>query len=154
MSLTRVTLLHIEGQAQHWLRFGQPCREGIIDRRRRHVWFRPGDRFGYIRWRSNGHGTIHSQIWIVVAARPGAPVTSVPGVVPGGDLLLHLSGWPKVKAALAAIDQLDTLSIDPADAAPDHWRQVHASLLIGLTPRSYSRARHRAWQKRTALLSC
>lgn len=154
MTLTRVTLVHIEGVVQQWLRFGRPCREAIIDRRRRHLWFAPGDRLAYVSWRANGHGTVLSRIVILAAARPGAPLTTTPGIAPGGEMLLQLSGWPRVRAALAAVDQVDGLSLDPADAAPDHWRQVHARLAIGLRPRLYDLARHAAWRRRAALTPC
>ena len=46
---------------------------------------------------------------------------------------------------LQAIDAVEALGIDPADAAPDHWRHVHNRLAAGDEPRPYSREQHRAW---------
>ena len=55
------------------------------------------------------------------AVGPGEPFSTVPRVRPGGESLLHLSGWQKVEKVLQVIDAIEALGIDPADAAPDHW---------------------------------
>ena len=39
---------------------------------------------------------------------------------------------------LQAIDAVEALGIDPADAAPDHWRHVHNRLAAGHEPRPYT----------------
>ena len=70
---------------------------------------------------------------------------------PGGESLLHLSGWPTVEKVLQAIDVVAALGIDPADAAPDHWRHVHNRLSAGEQPRPYSLNRHQAWLNRRKL---
>jgi Protein of unknown function (DUF2840) len=64
---------------------------------------------------------------------------------------LRQSGWRKVETVLQAIDAIETLGVDPADAAPDHWRHVHNRLLAGEQPRPYTIARHRAWLQRRKL---
>jgi hypothetical protein len=38
----------------------------------------------------------------------------VPYVRPGGEVLLRLSGWPKVERALQIVDAVEALGIDPA----------------------------------------
>ena len=68
-----------------------------------------------------------------------------------GQSLLRLSGWPKVEKVLHAIDGTEALGIDPADAAPDHWRHIHNRLSVGEQPRPYSRSRHEAWLHRRKL---
>ena len=75
----------------------------------------------------------------------------MPDVAPGGESLLRLSGWPKVEAALVAIDAVEGIGIAAEDACPDHWRHVHHRLTAGLTPRGYSAGRHDAWLKRRAI---
>ena len=70
---------------------------------------------------------------------------------PGGESLLHLSSWRKVEKVLQAIDAVEALGIDPADAAPDHWRHVHNRLSVGEKPRPYTRSRHQAWLSRRRL---
>ncbi len=82
---------------------------------------------------------------ILRAAPPGGPISTVPGVTPGGEILLRLASWPKVQRVLEAIDIIEALGIDPKDAAPDHWRHVHNRISVGEKPRAYGRARHRAW---------
>lgn len=142
---TRVDLLHLEGRIERWVRFGRVADEEILDRRRRAFWFDAGQVFAFVRWASNDYGTAVSRIDILRACGPGEPVTTVPGVTPGGDVLLRLSGWPKVEAALAAIDQVESLGVDPVDACPDHWRHVHNRLTAGDAARAYAPDRHRAW---------
>jgi hypothetical protein len=43
---------------------------------------------------------------------------------------------------------VEALSINPADAGPDHWRNLHNLLLAGKPSRRYSREQHRAWLQR------
>jgi Protein of unknown function (DUF2840) len=72
----------------------------------------------------------------------------VPYVRPGGDILLRLSGWPKVERVLQLIDAVEALGIDPADAAHDYWHHVHNRLSVNEAPRAYTRSRHQAWLHR------
>ena len=122
-----------------------------LDSQRRIVSFAPGSVFAFIRWASNDYGTILSKIDVLRAVAPGEPCSTVPHVRPGGESLLHLSGWPKVEKVLQAIDAVEALGIDPADAAPDHWRHIHNRLSVGEQPRPYSRSRHQAWLHRRKL---
>lgn len=149
--LTHVHLTWIEGRLEQWIRFGKVAGERIIDRRRRVVSVRAGDIFAFVRWRSNGFGTIQSRLDIVVPVAPGIAYSTVPGVDPGGDILLRLSGWPKIERALQAIDAVEANAVDPCDAAPDHWRHIHNRLAAGMAPRPYSAERHRAWLLRREL---
>ncbi|MBN9511060.1 MAG: DUF2840 domain-containing protein [Alphaproteobacteria bacterium] len=151
--LTQVELTWFEGRIEHWIRFGHDCGETIVDRRRRHLAFPPGSVFAFVRWASNDFGTIISRIDIVRAIAHGEAYQTLPFVRPGGDILLRISGWPKVERVLKAIDAVEVLGIDPADAAPDHWRHVHNRLIAGYEPRPYDRAQHRAWLLRRGLAS-
>ena len=72
----------------------------------------------------------------------------MPCVTPGGELLLRLSGWPKVEAALRSIDIVESYGIATEDVCPDHWRHVHNRLTAAMEPRPYTPARHAAWLKR------
>lgn len=153
-SRTRVELLHIEGKIERWIRFGRPADEEILDRRRRALWFDPDTLFAFVRWAANDYGTAVSRVDIVRACAPGEPITTVPGITPGGEALLRLSGWPRVEQVLRAVDQIDTLGIDPADACPEHWRHVHNRILAGEPPRAYALARHQAWLQRRSFEPC
>ena len=150
---TTVDLLWIEGQIERWLRFGRDAGDRIVDRRRRLVTFRSGAIFAFVRWASNDFGTALSRIDIVRAVAPGETYSTVPFIAPGGDILLRSHGWPKVQRVFAAIDAIETLGIDPADAAPDYWRHVHNRLSVGQPPRAYRRDRHAAWLLRRAVQS-
>ena len=149
--MTTVDLLWVEGQIERWLRFGRDAGDQIIDRRRRIVSFRPGAIFAFVRWASNDFGTALSSINILRAIDRGDAYATIPFVEPGGDILLHIRGWPKVQRVFAAIDAVEALDIDPADAAPDYWRHVHNRLSVGDAPRAYSRDRHAAWLLRRAV---
>ncbi|ALR20938.1 DUF2840 domain-containing protein [Sphingobium baderi] len=149
---TRVDLLWIEKKIERWIRFGRPIEDQILDRRRRRLGFAPDSIFAFVRWASNDFGTVVSRIDILRAVSPGEPHQTVPGVIPGGDSLLRVSGWPKVQRVFEAIDAVDALGIDPADVAPDHWRHVHNRLAARETPRPYTLKRHRAWIARKGSL--
>lgn len=150
-ALTEVELTWIEKRYEQWLRFGRIAAERIVSRRTRIVAFRSGAIFALVRWAANDYGTVHSRIDIVQAVAAGEPYTTVPFVKPGGELLLSITGWPKVEQVLRAIDAVEAAGVDPCDASPDHWRHVGARIAIGAVPRPYGRERHEAWLKRKAL---
>ena len=149
--LTRVELFWVEGQREHWLRFGAPVADRIIDRRRRSLTFTAGQVFAFVRWASNDYGTASSRLDIVRCIGSGEPWTTLVHVEPGGDILLSVKGWPKVQRVFALVDVIEASSIDPCDVAPDHWRHIHNRLAAGEPPRDYSAARHAAWLKRRTL---
>jgi hypothetical protein len=146
--LTTVDLVWEEGRREHWIRFGRAAGEVILDRRSRRLTYAPGTVLALVRWASNDIGTKLSRIDILRAVGAGEGFSTIPGVQPGGDSLLRLSGWPKVKAAFDVIDAVEDLGVAPAEAAPDYWRHVHHRLLTGMTPDPYALPRHRAWRLR------
>ena len=64
---------------------------------------------------------------------------------------LRVDSWPKVERVLQAIDAIETLGIDPADAAPECWRHLHNRLAAGHEPRPDTRDQHAAWLKRRSV---
>ena len=146
--LTHVELLWLEKRIENWIRFGHAAQEQILDRRRRILSFAPGNSFAFVRWMSNDYGTVVSRIDIVRAVAPGRRYATVPYVQPGGDILLRLSGWPKVERVLQLVDAVEALGVDPADVAPDYWHHVHNRLSVNEVPRTYTRSRHQAWLHR------
>jgi hypothetical protein len=143
--LTQVELIWLKNRIEHRIRFGRHVEEEIIDRRRRVLSFAPGSIFAFVRWASNDYGTVVSRIDILRAVSPGERYSTIPHVRPGGDILLRVTGWPKVERVLQAIDAVEALGIDPADAALEHWRHIHNRLAVGEKPRPYTRSRHQAW---------
>ena len=144
-AFTEVELIHLEGEVERWVRFGRARHERIIDRRRRVHALAPGAVLAFVRWASNDYGTAASRIDVLRAAAAGEPFSTVPFVTPGAEILLRISGWPKVAQVLAAIDQVEALRIGAEDACPDHWRHVGNRITAGEVPRAYTRERHAAW---------
>jgi hypothetical protein len=151
IALTHVELTWIEKKIERWLRFGRRAEEKILDRRRSISSFRAGSIFAFVRWASNDFGTIVSRMDVVRAVEPGAHYQTLPFVRPGGEILLRVDGWLKVERVLLAIDAVEALDIDPADAAPEHWRHLHNRLAVGDEPRAYTREQHAAWLKRRSV---
>lgn len=149
--ITTVELTWVEQSTERWIRFGAPVLDQILDRRRRLLSFAADSVFAFVRWASNDYGTVLSRLDIVRAVRPGEAYSTLPCVAPGGELLLHLGGWPKVRACLELIDAVENLGVDPCMVAPDYWRHAHNRLVAGHAPRAYSLARHRAWLLRRRL---
>ncbi|MBS0989435.1 DUF2840 domain-containing protein [Acetobacter okinawensis] len=150
-ALTTVELTWIEKRIEHWVRFGHPVEDRILDRRRRLMSFTPDSVFAFIRWATNDFGTVVSCIDIVRAVGASETCQTVPFVRPGGESLLRQTGWPKVRRVLEAIDGVEALGIDPATACPDHWRHLHHRLAAAQEPRPYTRERHAAWLRRGAV---
>jgi len=150
-TLTDVKLLHDEGRTEHWIRFGRYAEEHILDRRRRVLRFPAASIFAFVRWASNGYGTVLSRIDILRAVDDGEPFSTIPFVRPGGEVLLRISGWPKVERVHHAIDAVEALGIDATDASPEHWRHVGNRLAAGEEPRLYTLEAHRAWLARRRL---
>ena len=151
--LTHVELTWVKQRIETWIRFGHIAEEQVIDRQHRLVSFAADSIFAFVRWASNDYGTIVSRVDILRAVHPGERYSTVPFVRPGGESLLRLSGWPKVETVLQAIDSVETLGIDPADAAPEHWRHIHSRLFVGEQPQPYTHRRHQAWLRRRKLCS-
>lgn len=152
-ALTEVGCSWIEGRFEQWIRFGRVASERIVDRRTAIKCFRPGAIFAFVQWRSNDFGTISSSIVIMRAVDVGEAYSSYPGIRPGGDCLLDIHGWPKVRQVLGAIDAVDAAGVDACDASPDHWRHVGNRIGAGLPFRPYTAERHAAWLRRKALES-
>ena len=151
--LTHVELLWIKKQVENRIRFGRSVDQHIIDRQWRVVSFEAGSIFAFVRWAGKEYGTTISRIDILRTVAPGERYITVPYVRPGGESLLQISGWPKVEKVLQAIDAIEALAIDPADAAPEHWQHVHNRVSVGERPRPYTKTRHQAWLHRRKLIS-
>lgn len=150
-SLTFVELTWHRQRIENRIRFGRTTGQQILDRHRRVVSFAPGSIFCFVRWMANEYGTILSRADIVRAVAAGERYQTLPYVRPGGEILLRTNGWAKVERVLHAIDAVEALGIDPADAAPDYWHHVHNRLSVNETPRAYTRTRHQACLKRRGI---
>ena len=144
--LTRVELAFYPEHLNHWLRFGAPDRTEVLDRRRSLAFFKPGEVFGYVRWRANEYGTQDWRFAVIRASAPSLLVSRFPGVAPGGETLLSAVGNTKVKRALLQIDALEAGGFEPAEVSPAYYRHVHNRIAAGEAIRAYSQNQHEAYQ--------
>lgn len=149
--MTSVELTWIAKRVEHRIRFGRPESSQRIDRNRRVAAFAPGAIFAFVRWGANDYGTVISRVDIVRTVAAGEPYQTLPFVRPGGDILLRINTWPQVERVLHAIDAVEALGIDAADASPGYWRHLHNRLTAAAAPRPYTLAQHRAYQLRSRL---
>ena len=149
-SLTEVELTSIEGCLEQWIGFGRIAATLMRGRSTSVAAFRPGATFAFVRWTSNDYGIVHSSIAIVTEVAADQPYAPLSFIRPGGYILLRFDEWPNVQLVLEAIDAIDTVGIDPCDAAPDHWRQVGNCIAAGLPFRPYGADRHAVWLRRRA----
>lgn len=145
---TLVQLTWRENRIEQRIRFGRIAEEQRIDHHHRIVGFDPDTIFAFVRWAASDYGTVVSRIDILRTVAPGEGYQTLPLVRPGGEILLRIHGWPKVRTVLGAIDTIERLGIDPADVAPDHWRHIHNRLTADEPFRTYGQEQHRAWLKR------
>jgi hypothetical protein len=150
--LTHVEIHWHKGAREDWFKFGKPAASRIVDRHVRSESYAPEQVFALVRWAANEHGTIRSSLDIVRAVARGKAYTTLAQVDPGGEILLAVSGWPKVAQVFRQIDAIEASGIDPCDVAPDYWRHVHNRLAIAAKPRTYTSERHRAWLARRRVL--
>jgi len=142
---TRVEIAFYPEHLNHWLRFGATDAQQDLDRRRSLALFKPGRVLGYVRWRANEYGTQEWRFTIVRTAEPSLLLSRIPGVCPGGEVLLLVTGNTKVKRALLQIDVLEADGFDPADVSPAYYRHVHNRIAAGQPVRAYSRDQHAAY---------
>ena len=148
---TQVELTWIEKKVERWLRFGRPAEETILDRRTRFAGFAPWVGSAFVRWASNDFGTVVSRIDVVPGAvAPGEPAhQTLPFVRPGGEILLHVSGWPKVERVLQAIDTVEALGVlIPSRPRLNSGLRLNNRLAAGFEPGAYTRNQHEAWSSR------
>ena len=146
--LTRVAVHFLPEFLNDSLRFGDARQTAYLDRRRAFRYFAPGQVFAYIRWEANEYGTRDWRIFVARAGDAALPLDRIPGITPGGELLLHLKGGDRVKKVLAAIDAVEALGLDAAGIAPDYWIYLQNRILARLPIRPYTIEQHRAYLAR------
>jgi len=135
---TRVEIAFYPEHLNNWLRFSAPDKQHDLDRRRSLALFRPGQVFGYVRWRANEYGTQEWRFTVVQTAEPSRFLSRIEGVTPGGEVLLLATGNTRVKRALLQIDRLEADGFDPAEVSPTYYRHVHNRIVAGRPIRPYS----------------
>lgn len=145
---TQIMLTFVADRLNVWMRFGQPRAERILDANRRMLEFAPRRLCCRVHWQANEHGTVAWQLIVLRTCAPGESAERIRGIMPGASLLLRVSGVRRVPAALALIDRIEALGIDPAHSSPDYWRVIHHRLCTQAELPEYGRARHDAYLQR------
>lgn len=131
---TGICLHFEEARINHRLRFGVADYQVHLDKERSVVFFPADQTLGYIRWRANDYGTQDWQFCVArtVSAKPDedTDITAFPGILPGADILLHVSGKTKVKRVLALLDGLEERHADLSQITESWWRQLHNRLEV------------------------
>ena len=136
-NLTVVQIVYRQKRVNHRIRFGTPVAEARLDWRRKLVAFNSGSVFGYIRWRANKFGTQDWRLFVLRAAGDGGLAT-IPGVIPGADILLATRGVPRTKRALTALDALENDTEALANISPAYWRHLHNRLAVSMDAHEFS----------------
>ncbi len=128
--LTVAIISYRKNRINNRLIFGEPVLKIRRDWRREFAAFSPGQVFAYERWRGDKYGT---QDWrlFVCAATHGGPVTAVPGVSPGAQILLCAKGKARVKRALNLFDDLKITHGVLEDIPPQRWLRLHNAIETG-----------------------
>lgn len=142
--LTRVAVHFLPEFLDHWVRFGDATHTVYLDRRRAYQYFASRQIFSYVRWEANEYGTQDWRIFVIRAGDATLPLDRIPGVTPGGELLLNLKGGDRVKKVLAAIDAVEALDLNAAEIAPDYWNYGQNRVVTRLPIRPYTADQHRA----------
>lgn len=151
--LTRVATWFLPEYLDHWVRFGEARHIRYLDRRRGYQYFRPGQIFAYVRWEANEFGTIEWRIFVIRAGDATALLDRIPGIAPGGELLLDLQSGKRVKKVFQAIDAVEALELDPSDIDPGYWTYVQNRILTRLPVRPYTADQHKAYLLRSRVLA-
>ena len=136
-NLTAVQIVYRKNRINHRLRFGAPLMAARLDWRRNLVAFAPGSVFGYIRWRANRFGTQDWRLFVLRTIERGALAT-VPGVIPGADILLATRGTTRTQRALGILDELEQGGGGLSQVTDAYWRHLHNRLAVSLDPHEFS----------------
>ncbi|NKB54611.1 MAG: DUF2840 domain-containing protein [Rhizobiaceae bacterium] len=143
--LTRVHLHYGRDTFNYYVRFGIPKYRDDYAGREAFEYYPCGAIFGYVRWEANDHGTKSWRFFVLRGGDPTKAVYTIPGITPGAEMLLDISGKARVHRLFAAIDLIEQTDIDLADVAPWYWIQTSARLNASLDPLPYEIRQHHAW---------
>jgi hypothetical protein len=152
-TLTQVRLIFIEERINVWLRFGHFLKERIIDAQVRDAYFVPRSIFCVVTWRGSDHGTIEWRVDVLRTAVVGERASQIPGVTPGAEILLRVSGESKVRKLLLLFDDIEARGKKLIAVSPDYWRCVHNRLAANLDVPVHSIDGHEAFLVRRNLAS-
>jgi hypothetical protein len=142
--LTRVELHFGRDALNYYIRFGEPRLREDLNGWRAFEYFASGQIFGYVRWEANEYGTQDWRFWVIHAEDTVEPIHRIPGVAPGGEVLLEAAGGACVRKALELIDTIEAQGVDPEEVSSAYYVHVHQRILTRLPIRPYSAIQHKA----------
>ncbi len=113
--------------------------------------FRPGAMFAQLRHENVQRGHDRWRLLVLRAGWPGAAMVAVTAIVPGAEILLHVTGKGRTERALRAFAAARLLGIDPADISPGWVTGLGAALAENLAPPRYTEAQHAAHRAMRAI---
>tara|TARA_R110000772_G_scaffold87094_6_gene181828 strand:- start:880 stop:1347 length:468 start_codon:yes stop_codon:yes gene_type:complete len=143
--LTRVHLHFGRHNFNYYVRFGTPKYRDEVTGREAYEYYSKGSIFGYIRWEAGEHGTKSWRFFVLRGGDPNTAVCNIPGITPGAEMLLDVSGQGRVQRLFIAIDRIEQSELDCADVADWYWIQTNARINAGLEPLNYTADQHRSW---------
>lgn len=129
--LTLVSLAAVETRLSARLIFGAPYLICETGRQGRIAAFKPGDVFGYERKRADYRAAGGWQFHVMQAGAQGDRISRIPGVVPGGILLLSALQHHHARRALEAA-RMVLEHAEPGMLSPAFWQRVSTQLQAGL----------------------
>lgn len=129
--LTLVSLAAAETGLSARLIFGAPHLIRDTGREGRIAAFKPGDVFGYERKRADYRAAGGWQFHVIQAGARGNRISIIPGVVPGGILLLSALQHHHARRALDAA-RMVLEHADPSALSSAFWQRASTQLQAGL----------------------
>ncbi len=143
--LTRAHLHFDRQNFNYYTRFGSPQYRENVTAWQAYEYFSSGSIFSYIRWEAGEYGTRSWRFFVLRAGDPNAVICKIPGITPGAEVLLDISGQARVLRLFNAIDRIEQAEIDCTDVAPRYWIQANARINAAFDPLPYTPDQHRSW---------
>lgn len=143
--LTRVHLHYGRDSFNYYIRFGAPKYRDEFTGREAYEYYPTGAIFGYIRWETNEYGTESWRFFVLRGGDLSTTLYNIPGITPGADMLLDVSGRTRVHRLFTVIDHIEQVKIDLADVADWYWIHTSARINAALDPLPYTPDQHRSW---------
>jgi hypothetical protein len=129
--LTLVSLAAVETRLSARLIFGAPHLIRNSGREGRIAAFKPGDVFGYELKRADYRAAGGWQFHVIQAGSRGNRISRIPGIAPGGILLLSALQHHHARRALEAA-RMVLEHAEPGMLSPAFWQRVSTQLQAGL----------------------
>ena len=153
--LTEVKVIFLHEQVNHYTRFGHPVLKETITPHQGFEYYPPKALVGYIQWQGGDYGSRLWRFMIFMAVKHShkSPLQVIEAVTPAVNLILDLEGATKVRAALKAIDHIESLGLDPADESPAFYGYLHQRITVNQPYHPYSIKQHDSYLKEKGIVT-